>query len=220
MFFTACKKIKKDENVGSNGKIENTISFLKSNFEISEIDTNSNISASQSQNRNKSIDTLTAYQNTINDLDFSKVTKIKWKNETTTFVIPFKSDLNKKVVINVLKENENEPLDYNKALIIDFNVNPETGDGEIIYTKIDGTIIQDIDDGNLRGEKALTASTDKPAITGAQPVKKPPLTYNQRYTRCMDRTYNDICNDAVGCFMYYTNPLVIATAAAYCSLTV
>jgi hypothetical protein len=205
MFFTACKK-----NDLKTEKIENavnapSISQLQDKFGFVSIDT-TNLVDNVPLRTNKNLDSLSNSQNTIKELDLANVVKVNWgKYEQVSYLIPFKSNSNKSLIVSFDVNDTNNPIDFTGAVIVENKVDTITGDGFMIYTDINGTIIHDIDNGNFKSEKAAQ-------------VTKQPLTYNKAFRRCFDWVYNDFCDGPIGCAAWYATPAPALLAVAYCTI--
>lgn len=210
MFFTACKKSDfKSEKIEMVATVP-SISQLQDRFGFTSIDTVSlenNISLRTSKN----LDSLSNSENTIKELDLQKVTKINWgPSNKISYLIPFKSNCNKSLIVSFDIVDTNNPIDFTGAVIVENKVDSITGDGYIVYTDINGVVIHDIDNGNIKTEKAIDKPKTKPA----------PITYNQAFRRCFDAVYNDYCDGIIGCASWYATPAPALVAVAYCSIKV
>lgn len=98
----------------------------------------------------------------------------------------------------LLLDNTNtENIDFSKGTIVENNINPNTGTGDIIITTSDNTVKKTFENGVLT---KLAAS-------------------KRTFRQCFDQAYNDICDGAIVCASWYSSPLPALTAIAYCAAT-
>ena len=216
MFFTACKKqtvtnvkletssqeyqITQSEDL----KLSQINDALKSKYGIDNIDNSYDISSYSVERQEKAISNN--FVSTIGKLDLTKSTKILMKNGSYSLLIPSKDLKTKLVVVNVPKTNSSNTLDYSKAIIIDNKIDLKTGTGQLIQTDSDGTLTQNVAKGKIISQNYKAAL--KKGYTG---------TYHQKFDRCMDDKYKNICTDMLWCIAWY-HPLVIGTAVGVCSV--
>lgn len=134
--------------------------------------------------------------NTEEDLNFKNITQINWKNNKTSYLIPFANNPAKSIIILVDNINTDN-IDFSKGTIVENNINPNTGTGDIIITTTDNTVKKTFENGVL-----TKLATSK-----------------QTFRQCFDQAYNDICDGAIGCASWYSSPLPALTAIAYCAAT-
>lgn len=190
----------KDSNpTESNNAIENKESLLlqkKYNFENLKrnVDKSDVTAFKSSTNLNK----LTSKSSSSEEnLDLKNVTQINWKNNKTSYLIPFVDNPSKAIVI-LVDNNNTEKIDFSKGTIVENNINPNTGTGEITLITQDNTIKKAFEDG------VMTKYTSK---------------QKSAFRQCFDQAYDDICDGAIGCASWYSSPLPALTAIAYCAAT-
>jgi hypothetical protein len=201
IIFTVVGCTKENNELEDNTTSKQETELLKQAYGFQSLTQNvdkSNLSAFKSSvNLNK----LTGKATTKEELNLKNVTKIEWAGDKTSYIIPFSNNPKKSIII-LLDDNVNlntNNVNYSAGTIIENDVNQKTGTGSITITTSEGkdkkTFVNGVLVVNLTGKKGKT------------------------FRQCFDDAYNDICNDAIGCTAWYVNPLVPATAIAYCAAT-
>lgn len=195
IFFAAISCSKENatsESENAVNKKENLL--LKKAYGFQNISQNinkSNVEVFKSYNLNK----LTNKSSNLEELDLTRVTEIDWDNNKTSYLIPFVNNP-KKTIIILIDNIDIQNIDFSKGTIVENNLDPMTGNGNIIITTQEGTQKKSFADGIL-----INSQTSK--------------TFRQ----CFDDAYNDICDGAIGCASWYSSPLPALTAVAYCAAT-
>lgn len=129
------------------------------------------------------------------ELDLTKVTVLKIENIGSTYIISFKQNSKKFLLISTKKGGK---TNINNGTVIE-NLVDRKGNGAIIFTNIDGKNIDEIKNGSR-----ITSSN----IAGKSPFRV-----------CLDKAYDDVCDGFLGCVAWYSNPGVALAACAFCELT-
>jgi len=189
----------KDSNLTeSNNAIENKESLLlQKKYDFENLSRNVDKSDVTAFKSSTNLNKLTSKSSSSEEnLDLKNVTQIDWKNNKTSYLIPFVGNPTKAIVI-LVDDNNTENIDFSKGMIVENNVNPNTGTGNIIITTQDITVKKTFEDG----------------------VMTKFVSSKQTFRQCFDKAYNDICDGAIGCASWYTSPLPALTAIAYCAAT-
>ncbi|MDN3672147.1 hypothetical protein QWY99_03570 [Flavobacterium branchiarum] len=185
------------QSTDSNTKKESLLLQKKYNFENINLNVDkSNVSIFKDSDNLK----LTNKSNKLEELDLKKVTEINWKDNITSYFIPFANNPTKSIVIIVTSHNINDNnIDFSKGTIIENNVNQNTGTGDIIITAQEYTVQKTFVNGVLSQEITLSG--------------------RNKFRDCFDRAYDSICDGFIGCASWYSNPLPALTSVAYCGVT-
>ncbi|MBF7092327.1 hypothetical protein IUY40_12340 [Flavobacterium sp. ALJ2] len=185
-----------DQNTNTATNKENLLLQKKYDFEKISLNVDkSNISTFKDF---KNLNKLTNKSSKLEELDLRKVTQIDWKDNVTSYFIPFENNPNKSIVILVTNDDTNN-IDFSKGTIVENNVNQNTGTGHIIITTQEDTIHRSFVNGVLLQEITLSG--------------------RKTFRACFDDAYNSICDGFIGCASWYSSPLPALTAVAYCGAT-
>lgn len=187
-----------DQNTDATTDKENLLLQKKYNFDNISLNVDkSNISAFKNLNN---LNKLTNKFSKPEELDLKKVTEINWKDNITSYFIPFANNPNKSIVIVETRGNSNDSnIDFSKGTIVENNVDQNTGTGYIIITTEEEIIHRSFVNGVLTQELALSG--------------------RQTFRACFDAAYDSICDGFIGCASWYSSPLPALTAVAYCGAT-
>ncbi|MCC9072037.1 hypothetical protein LNQ49_10635 [Flavobacterium sp. F-65] len=201
IFFVAISCSKEEslnQNTNATTNKENLLLQKKYNFNNINLNVDkSNISTFKNFNN---LNKLTNKSSKSEELDLRKVTEINWKDNITSYFIPFTNNPNKSIVIVVTNDNTNDNnIDFSKGTIVENNVNQNTGTGYIIITTQENTVQKSFVNGVLTQQLTLSGK--------------------KTFRACFDDAYNSICDGFIGCASWYSNPLPALTAVAYCGAT-
>jgi len=132
------------------------------------------------------------------DLNLINVTQINWKNKEVSYIVPFKANPKKSIVITIGIDKVGKTLNYRNEKIVENLIDPNTGNGKIIITDTKGTKERVFKQGILVNKQDGSAKT---------------------FRECFDDAYDAICDGFIGCASWYSSPLPALTAVAYCGIT-
>lgn len=133
------------------------------------------------------------------DLNLINVTQINWKNKEVSYIVPFKANPKKSIVITIGIDKVGKTLNYRNEKIVENLIDPNTGNGKIIITDTKGTKERVFKQGIL--------------------VNKQDGSAKLSFRECFDDAYDAICDGFIGCASWYSSPLPALTAVAYCGIT-
>lgn len=196
--FISCST---EENTQNPVSASNESLSLKKVYGFESISFKNDKSNNSMFNSSTNFNKLTSDKSSQNqDLDLKNVTQINWKNAKISFLIPFKNNSRKSLVITIETNKIGSPLNLEDADIVENIVDSSNGNGNIIITNSYGSTKKIFEKGSLKKQKNIYGKVSP-------------------FRKCFDDAYDAICDGFIGCASWYSSPLPALTAVAYCGAT-